>query len=145
MSDSSDTAQARKTLYEQGEKVRREVVGNEYVDRVLKDGASDFAKPMQELATEAGWGLIWSRPGLERKTRSLLCVAMLTALNRSTELATHVRGAVNNGASEVEIRETIMQAALYSGFPAGLEGIRVAERVLKTINEEGSSKQGKTS
>lgn len=144
MSESSSVAQARQTLYKQGEEIRREVVGNEYVDRSLRNGASEFARPMQELATEAGWGLIWSRPGLDRKTRSLLCVGMLCALNRSTELATHVRGAVNNGASEVEIRETIMQAALYSGFPAGLEGIRVAERVLKS-NSDGPSQEPKSS
>ena len=133
MSESEKVLEARKTLYEHGMQIRREVAGNEYVDRALKEGASDFARPMQELATEAGWGMIWSRPGLDRKTRSLLNVAMLCALNRSPELAVHVRGAVANGASEVEIREAIMQSALYSGFPSGLEGIRVAERVLKTI------------
>jgi len=136
MSDSEKVVDAHKTLYEQGVKIRREVVGNEYVDRSLREGASDFARPMQELATEAGWGMIWSRPGLDRKTRSLLNVAILCALNRNTELAVHVRGAVTNGASEVEIRETIMQAAIYAGFPAGLEGTRVAEKVLKIMKQE---------
>lgn len=136
MSGSEKVAEARKDLFDHGTKIRREVLGDEYVDRSLKEGASDFARPMQELATEAGWGLIWSRPGLDRKTRSLLNVAMLCALNRDAELAGHVRGAVTNGASEVEIRETIMQAALYAGFPCGLQGTRVAEKVLKTMKQE---------
>ncbi len=136
MSDSQKVLEARKTLFEQGVKIRREVVGDEYVDRSFKEGASEFARPMQELATEAGWGMIWSRPGLDRKTRSLLNVATLCATNRSTELAVHVRGAVTNGASEVEIRETIMQVALYCGMPSGLEGTRIAEKVLITMKQE---------
>ena len=135
MSNPEQVQEARKTLYDQGTQIRREVMGKEHVDRSLREGVSEFARPMQELATEAGWGLIWSRPGLDRKTRSLLNIAMLCALNRPTELAGHVRGALNNEASEVEIRETIMQAALYCGMPAGLEGIRVAERVLKAVKE----------
>jgi 4-carboxymuconolactone decarboxylase len=136
MTDEDKVREAHKTLYEHGMKIRREVTGDEYVDRSLKNGSSEFARPMQEMTAEVGWGVLWARPGLERKTRSLLCIAMLCALNRSTELATHVRGAVNNGATEVEIRETIMQSAIYCGFPAGLEGIRVAEGVLNKIKEE---------
>ncbi|RMZ89283.1 hypothetical protein DV736_g3487, partial [Chaetothyriales sp. CBS 134916] len=136
MADEQQVQDAHRTLYEHGLKIRREVAGNEYVDRSLKNGASDFAKPMQEMTTEVGWGILWARPGLDRKTRSLLNIAMLCALNRSTELGVHVRGAVNNGASEVEIRETIMQSAIYCGFPAGLEGIRVAEAVLNKVKSE---------
>ncbi len=136
MSDEQKVQEAHKTLYEHGLKIRREVAGDEYVDRYLRNGASEFAKPMQDMTTEVGWGILWARPGLERKTRSLLNIAMLCALNRSTELAVHVRGAVTNEASEVEIRETIMQSAIYCGFPAGLEGIRVAEGVLNKIKEE---------
>ena len=75
---------------------------------------------MQDLATEAGWGMIWARPGLERKTRSMLNIAMLCALNRIHELAVHVRGAVTNGVSEEEIREVLLQVAVYCGMPAGL-------------------------
>ncbi len=79
---------------------------------------------MQDLATEVGWGMIWGRePGLPRGTRSLLNIAMLCALNRMTELAVHVRGAINNGVTETEIRETLMQVAVYCGLPAGLEGV----------------------
>ena len=136
MSNEDKIQEAHKTLYEHGMQIRREVTGNEYVDRSLSNGSTDFSKPMQEMTAEVGWGILWARPGLERKTRSLLCIAMLCALNRSTELAVHVRGAVNNGATEVEIRETIMQSAIYCGFPAGLEGIRVAEGVLNKIKEE---------
>ncbi|MFE9689576.1 4-carboxymuconolactone decarboxylase [Micromonospora sp. NPDC005806] len=118
--------------YEQGLKVRREVLGAEHVDRSL-GSVSEFSRPIQELVTEYCWGGVWSRDGLERKTRSLLNLAMLTALNRSHELAVHVRGAVNNGASEKEIQETLMQTAIYVGVPAALESFRVAERVLKEL------------
>jgi len=134
-----ETGKAHKTLFDQGLKTRYEVAGKEYVDKALSNGSSDFARPMQEYVTEACWGSIWSRPGLERKQRSLLNIAMLCALNRSTELGVHVRGAVNNGASEVEIRETLLQAACYCGMPAGMEGFKVAERV---INEMKGEKQG---
>jgi 4-carboxymuconolactone decarboxylase len=129
-------AEAHRTLYDRGFEIRSEVAGSEHVQRSLQNGSSDFARPMQELATEWGWGSIWARPGLERKTRSLLNIAMLCALNRMTELAVHVRGAVHNGATEVEIRETLMQVAAYCGLPAGLEGVRVAEAVLKSVREE---------
>lgn len=138
-SQDDKVAEAHKTLYDQGLKIRSEVTGVEHVQRSLQNGSSDFARPMQELATEVGWGSIWTRPGLERKTRSLLNIAMLCALNRMTELAVHVRGAVNNGATEIEIRETLIQVAGYCGLPAGLEGVRVAEGVLKAIRDERSS------
>jgi 4-carboxymuconolactone decarboxylase len=119
--------------YEQGIKVRREVLGAEHVDRSL-GSVSEFSRPIQKLVTEYCWGGVWSSDGLERKTRSLLNLAMLTALNRSHELAVHVRGAVNNGASEKEIQETLMQTAIYVGVPAALESFRVAERVLKELH-----------
>ncbi|KIX96868.1 uncharacterized protein Z520_07588 [Fonsecaea multimorphosa CBS 102226] len=135
----NSVAEAHKIFYDQGFKIRTEVAGSEHVQRSLQNNSTDFARPMQDLATEVGWGMIWARPGLERKTRSLLNIAMLCALNRMTELAVHVRGAVHNGASEVEIREVLMQVAIYCGFPAGLEGVRVAEGVLKTMREQKES------
>lgn len=96
---------------------------------------SDIAMPIQHIVIEACWGAIWTRPGLELKTRSMLNIAMLTALNRSHELAVHVKGAVNSGASEEEIREVIIQAGFYAGGLAGLEATRVADKVLSDIRE----------
>uniref|UniRef100_L2FR65 Cytochrome p450 n=1 Tax=Colletotrichum fructicola (strain Nara gc5) TaxID=1213859 RepID=L2FR65_COLFN len=133
-------ASAHKTLYDKGLEIRYEVAGRSYVDSALTGGSSEFARPMQELVTEACWGSVWSRPGLERKQRSLLNIAMLCALNRAPELAAHVRGALRNGASEVEIRETLLQAAIYCGMPAGIEGFKVAEKVILAFNEEKGNK-----
>jgi 4-carboxymuconolactone decarboxylase len=123
-------------LYDQGMAVRRAVLGDAYVDRSLQSG-TEFREPMQQLVTEFCWGAVWNRPGLERKTRSLVNLAMLTALNRSTELAAHVRGAVNNGATQKEIQEVLLQAAVYCGMPAGLEAFRVAEKVFDDLAAEG--------
>ena len=111
-----------------GMKVRREVLGDAYVDRAMQ-GADALGRPLQELITEAAWGTVWSRPGLPRKTRSLITMAMLTVLNRPHELAIHVRGALRNGCTREEIVEVILQAAVYGGAPAGLDGMRVAREV----------------
>ena len=115
--------------YEQGLGVRREVLGDAHVDRSL-DNASDFTEPIQKLVTEYCWGTVWSRPGLDRRTRSLVNLSMLTALNRQHELSLHVRGAVNNGCNREEILEVLLQTAIYCGVPASLESFRVAEEVL---------------
>jgi 4-carboxymuconolactone decarboxylase len=124
------------TLFDRGMKVRRAVLGDAYVDRSLNAG-TEFREPMQQLVTEFCWGAVWDRPNLDRKTRSLVNLGMLTALNRSTELAAHIRGAVNNGASKEEIQETLLQAAVYCGMPAGLESFRVAEKVFDDLAAEG--------
>jgi 4-carboxymuconolactone decarboxylase len=124
----------RRQTYEAGLAKRRRVVGSEYVERALQD-VNDFTRPMQELVTEYCWGVVWSRPGLNDKTRSLLNLAMLTALNRSQELATHVRGAITNGATEGEIQEVLLQTAVYAGVPAALESFRVADRVLSELQD----------
>ena len=115
--------------YEAGLEKRRRVVGASYVEQSLRE-MNDFTRPMQELVTEYCWGTVWTRPGLDDKTRSFLNLAMLTALNRPTELATHVRGAITNGATESEIQEVLLQTAIYVGVPAALESFRVANRVL---------------
>jgi 4-carboxymuconolactone decarboxylase len=115
--------------YQDGLAVRREVLGAEYVNASL-ERASEFSTPIQELVTEYCWGAVWTRDGLDRRTRSLLNLGMLTALNRMHELGAHVRGAVNNGCSVEEIREVLLQTAVYCGVPAALESFRVAERVL---------------
>ena len=112
---------AHQVLYNEGLKIRREVAGDKYVDAALQKNSSEFTKPMQDWVTESCWGAVWTRPGLEKKQRSLINLGMLTALNRATELGVHVRGALNNGCTEVEIRETLLQAAIYCGAPAGLE------------------------
>lgn len=121
--------------YQRGIEMRRAVLGDEHVDRSLAQ-VSDFSQPVQELVTEYCWGVVWNRQGLERKTRSLLNLAMLTALNRSHELGIHVRGAINNGVSIAEIQETLLQAAIYVGVPAALESFRVAEKVLKELGHD---------
>jgi 4-carboxymuconolactone decarboxylase len=119
--------------FERGLAVRREVLGAAYVDRSLAE-ADDFSRPMQELVTEYCWGEIWTQPELPRKTRSLINIAMISALNRPHELKLHVRGALRNGCTKEEIRAVLMQVAIYCGVPAAIDGLRVAREVLK---EEG--------
>ena len=121
-----------KELYEQGLKVRRAVVGDAYVDASLNN-ADDFSQPMQELVTQYCWGDVWSRPGMDRRTRSLMNLSMIAALNRSEELATHVRGAINNGVTKEEIQEAFLQVAIYCGMPAGLTSFKVARAVFKEM------------
>jgi 4-carboxymuconolactone decarboxylase len=98
---------------------------------------SDFSRPIQEFVTEYCWGTVWNSDGLERKTRSLINIAMLTALNRNHELGVHVRGALTNGATVAEIQEVLMQTAIYVGVPAALESFRTAERVIAEVNGDG--------
>lgn len=118
--------------YEAGLAIRKAVLGADHVERSLA-GVSDFARPMQELVTEYCWGAVWSRPGLERRTRSLINLAMLTALGRNHELAVHVKGALTNGVTVEEIQEVLLQTAIYVGVPAALESFRVAEQVIVEV------------
>ena len=122
--------------YDAGIKVRREVLGDAHVDRSMAQ-ATDFSRALQEYVTASCWGDIWSRPGLDRRTRSLVNLAMLTALNRTREFSVHVRGAIRNGCSQEEIQEVLLQTAAYCGAPAALESFRLAERVLEELREEG--------
>ena len=108
---------------------RRAVLGDAYVDGALAQ-ADDFGWPMQEMVTRNCWNDVWNRPGLPRATRSLLNIAMLVALNRPHELKVHLRGALNNGCTEEEIREVLLQTAAYCGFPAAIDGLRTAREVL---------------
>jgi 4-carboxymuconolactone decarboxylase len=121
-----------KELFDKGLKTRREVLGAEYVDASIKN-ADDFNMPMQELVTQYCWGDVWNRPGLERRTRSFLNLAMLTALNRPHELKLHVRGAINNGLTKEEIKEVFLQSAIYCGVPAAIDSFRVAKEVFKEM------------
>jgi len=118
--------------FEQGLKTRREVLGADYVDASLK-AADDFNIEMQELVTRHCWNDIWNRPGLDRRTRSLLNLALLTALNRPHELKLHVRGALNNGVSKDEIKEVFLQTAIYCGMPPAIDSFRVAKDVFKEL------------
>jgi 4-carboxymuconolactone decarboxylase len=120
------------TTYEEGLAMRKEVLGAGHVERSLGQ-VSEFSRPIQELVTEYCWGAVWTREGLDRRSRSLINLAMLTALNRSHELGVHVRGAINNGVTEQEIQEVLMQTAIYVGVPAALESFRVAEKVLNEL------------
>ncbi|MFH5823190.1 4-carboxymuconolactone decarboxylase [Georgenia sp. AZ-5] len=128
----TDSTATNKT-FEAGLEVRKAVLGAEHVERSLAN-VSEFSRPIQELVTEYCWGAVWTRPGLERKTRSLVNLAMLTALGRNHELGVHVKGAITNGASREEIQEVLLQTAIYVGVPAALESFRVAERVLEELD-----------
>ena len=121
--------------FERGLGLRKSVLGDAHVDRSLEAAKSDpFMLPIQQLTTEFGWGTIWDRPGLERKTRSFLACAFLLALGKHDEFRTHVRGAINNGASREELQELLIQAGLYCGFPVALEGTRLAKEVLDQLD-----------
>ena len=119
-------------LYDKGLKVRREVLGPEYVNASLAN-ANEFMQAFQEITTEWCWGYAWTRPGLDRRTRSLLNLAMLTALNRAPELKLHVRGAITNGVTVEEIKEVLLHATVYCGIPAGLDAFKAANEVLKDM------------
>lgn len=125
------------TLFQEGLNTRREVLGPEYVDGSLAK-ANDFMMAFQRITTEWCWGYAWNRPGLERKVRSMLNLAMLTALNRPAEIKLHVKGALNNGVTAEEIKEILLHATVYCGIPAGLDAFKVANQVLE---EEGAFKK----
>ena len=129
---SDDKKESMDDLFERGLALRREVLGAEYVDKSLQS-ANDFMMAFQRITTEWCWGYAWTRPGLDRKTRSLLNLAMLTALNRSPEIKLHVRGALNNGVTVDEIKEVLIHATIYCGIPAGLDAFKAANDVLKEM------------
>lgn len=124
-----------KEKFEKGLEIRRSVLGAEYVDNSINN-ATDFNMPMQELVTEYCWGEVWARPGLPKKTRSMINLAMITALNRPHELKLHVRGAINNGVTKEEIQEVLLQTAIYCGVPAAIDSFRTAKEVLDEIDKE---------
>jgi 4-carboxymuconolactone decarboxylase len=120
----------KNATYLAGLKVRSEVLGKAYVEQRVAE-ADVFTADLQHFVNEHAWGAVWTRPGLSRKIRSLLVMAMTTALNRPHELEIHVRGAINNGVTMEEMKELFLQAAVYAGAPAALDGFRVAKKVLK--------------
>jgi 4-carboxymuconolactone decarboxylase len=115
--------------YERGMLVRREVLGDEHVDAAVA-GTTPFTEDFQDLITRYAWGEIWARPGLDRRTRSCITLTALVALNRQEELAMHVRAALRNGLSADEIKEVLLQTAIYCGVPAANAAFAVAQRVL---------------
>jgi 4-carboxymuconolactone decarboxylase len=121
-----------KEMFEKGLKIRREVLGAEYVDKAIST-ADDFNRPLQELVTTYCWGEIWGRPGLDRKTRSMLNLAMISALNRPHEIKAHVKGAINNGLTKNDIQEVFLQVAIYCGVPAAVDSFRLAREVFQEL------------
>ncbi|NYT37441.1 4-carboxymuconolactone decarboxylase [Allopusillimonas soli] len=128
-------------LFAKGLKNRQEVLGAAHVQKSL-DAADDFTADMQKLVTEWCWGALWGRPGLDRRTRSIMNLSMLSALNRPHEIRLHVRGALNNGVSQDEIKEIFLQVAIYCGVPAALDGMKVAAEVL--AEEKAKARQSGT-
>lgn len=121
------------SMLERGDAMRRRVLGDAHVER-SRTNATDFTRPLQELVTEYCWGAIWNRPGLELRTRSLINLAMLTALGKMDEFELHVRGAVRNGVTAEEIQEVLLQTAIYCGVPAALDATRHAQSILAEID-----------
>jgi 4-carboxymuconolactone decarboxylase len=122
-----------KATFERGLEIRKSVLGEEYVENSLKN-ADDFSRPMQELSTEYCWGWCWGREGLSRKTRSIVNLAMISALNRPHELKLHVKGALRNGVTRDEIREILLQVAIYCGIPAGMDAFRIAREAFAEVD-----------
>ncbi|MCX7660222.1 MULTISPECIES: carboxymuconolactone decarboxylase family protein [Caldimonas] len=135
MSHIPDPATAELTLnlsrdaFRDGLAMRRRVMGPDFVERAFAN-ANDFHAELQQLVTALAWGTVWSRPGLDPKTRSMITVAMLVALGKRQELEGHVRGALNNGVTVEELKEILLHSALYCGFPAAIEGFRAAQSVI---------------
>ncbi len=126
-----------KATYDKGMEIRRATLGDAYVDRAIAN-MDDFTKDVQELVTTYCWGEVWGRDGIDRKTRSTINLAMISALNRPHELAAHVRGAINNGLTPDEIKEILLQVGIYCGVPAMIDSFRVARTVLDEMKHEQS-------
>lgn len=121
--------------FDKGLEIRKSVLGAEFVEKSIAS-ADDFNLPLQELVTEYCWGAVWGRDTLDKKTRSMLNIAMLSALNRPHELTMHVKGAIRNGVTKDEIREVLLQVVIYAGVPAGVDSFRVAKAALAEIDAE---------
>jgi len=139
MNDAKDETMGE--LFNRGLALRREVLGPAYVDNSM-NSANEFMMAFQHITTEWCWGYAWTRPGLDRKTRSLMNLAMLTALNRAPEIKLHVRGALNNGVSVEEIKEALLHATVYCGIPAGLDAFKAANEVLQEMGAVSGAKPG---
>jgi 4-carboxymuconolactone decarboxylase len=138
--NSKKEQQMSKETFEQGLSIRKAVLGEDYVNQALSN-ADELSMPLQQLVTEYCWGTVWAREGLPRKTRSLINLGMIAALNRPHELKLHVRGALNNGCSKEEVVEAILQIAIYCGVPAAVDAMRIAREVFA---ETGTSQPPST-
>jgi 4-carboxymuconolactone decarboxylase len=123
-----------KQTYERGLEIRKSVLGKEFVEKSIAS-ADDFNRPLQELVTEYCWGAVWGRDGLDKKTRSIINLAMISALNRPHELKMHVKGALRNGLTRDEIREVLLQVGIYCGVPAAVDSFRVAREALNEFDQ----------
>jgi len=133
-----------KKMFDKGMGIRRAVLGDAYVDRAVAN-MNDFNQPLQELVTQYCWGEVWGREGLSKRDRSLLNLGMISILNRGHELKAHVRGALNNGLSRDEIREVLLQVAIYGGVPAAVDSFRLANEAFREIEaEQAEAKPAKT-
>ena len=121
------------SLFDRGLKIRKEVLGEDYVNKSIA-GADDFTRTMAEWSTEFCWGALWSRPGLDRRSRSIANLSMISALNRPNELKLHVKAAIKNGVSRDEIKEVLLQVAVYCGVPAGIDSFRIAREAFKELD-----------
>jgi 4-carboxymuconolactone decarboxylase len=126
---------ADKATFERGLQIRKDTLGADFVENSFRT-ADDFNMPMQELTTEYCWGYVWGREGLSRKTRSMLNLAMISALNRPHELKMHIQGALKNGVTREEIREVFLQVAIYCGVPAGVDSFRIAREVFAQVDQQ---------
>ncbi|KAJ5559178.1 4-carboxymuconolactone decarboxylase family protein [Penicillium sp. DV-2018c] len=132
MPDSREPAQD--DLFQAGLQVRRDVLGDEYVNKAVKK-QSHFTQPLQEIVTKAAWGMVWTRPGLTRAQRSMLNIALLAALNRPDEFALHLRGAIRNGVTKTEVQEILLHVSMYCGMPAAVSSFKIADQVLKDMED----------
>ena len=124
---------SEESLFDRGLKVRKEVLGEEYVNKSIA-GADEFTRTMAEWSTEYCWGALWTRPGLDRRSRSIANLSMIAALNRPHELKLHVKAAIQNGLSRDEIKEVLLQVAVYAGVPAGIDSFRIAREAFKELD-----------
>ena len=121
------------SLFDRGLAIRKEVLGEDYVNQSIA-GADEFTRTMAEWSTEYCWGALWTRPGLDRRSRSIANLSMIAALNRPNELKLHVKAAVKNGLSRDEIKEVLLQVAVYAGVPAGIDSFRIAREAFKELD-----------
>ncbi|KAJ5352757.1 hypothetical protein N7452_001731 [Penicillium brevicompactum] len=137
MSDSDPSAD---DLFQAGLKVRREVLGDDYVNKVLQKKPNPFTQPLQDVVTKSAWGMVWTRPGLTRAQRSMLNIALLATLNRPDEFKLHLVGAIRNGVTKAQISEILLHTSMYAGMPAAVAAFRIADEALKDVEDEPDRK-----